>query len=560
MFVSFLTILSEGAMFIGYDEILYHVQSNISHYNTILDLIETILRTAQDMDNIPIYSTKRRVKTVDSVYLKTKRDKVKNLNEINDYAGFRILSLFEQNFVDIHTCIIEELKKLGFDLKEFRFFNWREDDQIIISMIDIIKELYGEINIKPREKDYKSIHYLFKYKKYFVEIQLRTLLQDVWAELEHALSYKQINVHPHIKKSFSLLGRDLQTNDNLVSHLKSISDREKVGHLYSMEKGGPTTFYGYEPELIPAILTTEPIKGFFDTFINFCKTNLQKGKDSCAKARELFVEFSKQIPDEIKETDDKMKYILNMEEAFLNFWERDEGKLDSALEIYESIKKPFSGYYMLHFRMGEIYFIKGEIEKALVSFDRSEILIDQGFAGYTADFHNRYRLKMKLAYINWLLGKEYIEFALIKIDEAEKIFVDNHGEFPDEKMSHRKLVNNLCFYYLENYLIARETYQSSIPKKAEDHEIMEKYYAKALEKLSDFEKIFNIDEATANELDTIAWFYFNIYLRDKKKNRDSLKIAEKYCQLIGDRTDYSTFKITSLNIHKNHIQEIMNEK
>lgn len=546
-------------MYISYDEILHHLQLNTSHYNAVLDVIETTLRTAQDMKNVPIYSIKRRVKTADSIYLKTKRDKVNNLNEINDYAGFRILSLFEQNFLDIHACIILDLKRAGFELNEFRFFNWKEDDQIIISMIDIIKEIYGEIDIIPREKDYKSIHYMFKFNNYFVEIQLRTLLQDVWAELEHALSYKQINVHPHIKKSFALLGRDLQTNDDLVSHLKLISDREKVGHLYSMEKAGPTTFYEYEQELIPEILKDAGIKEYFDKYIDCCKTNLENDKANCTKAWKLFEEFKEHIPEAIKKTDDKMKYILNMEEAFLNFWERDEGKLDSALAIYESIKKPFAGYYMLHFRMGEIYFIKGEIEKALVSFDQSEILLDQGFAGYTADIHNRYRLKMKLAYINWLLGKEYIEFTLIKIDEAENIFVDN-PVFSDDKIAHRKLINNLCFYYLENYLIARERAQSSFPKKADDIEMMEECYKKALEKLSLIEKIFDIDEANANELDTLAWFHFNIYLRDKKKNMDNLKIARKYCQLIGDRTDYSTFKITSLNIHKNHIQEIMSEK
>lgn len=549
-------------MLISYEEILQYVQSNEAHYNTLLNYIECIMRTAQDMRKIPIYSTKRRVKSIDSVYLKTKRDKVIDLTEINDYAGFRILSLFEQDLLDIHKCIVEDLKKAGFILKEFRYFNWDEYDQLIPSMVDIVKMNYDHVIITRKTKEYKSIHYMFEYDGYNVEIQLRTLLQDVWAELEHALSYKQINVHPHITKSFSLLGRDLQTNDNLVSHLKSISDGEKVGHLYSMEKGGPSIFYKYEPELIPEILTAEPVKQYFDNYINFFtnvpRINLRKDKTRCAEARALFEKFGEQISNDVKETDDKIRYILSMEEAFLNFWEGSEGKLDCALAIYERIKKPFAGHYMLHFRMGEIYFIKGEIEKALVSFDSCENLIDQG---HNEDIRNRYLVKMKLAYIYWLLGKQYIEFTLKTVVEAEQIFTDNPGSFSEAM--HINLLNNLCAYYVDNYLIAKEKYLSTTPKKAENKEIMDRSYADALEKLSALEGAVNIETATPNVLDTIAWFYFNIYLNDKKNNREKLDIAKKYCQLIGDRMDYytySTFKITNLNILKNHIQEIMSEK
>jgi hypothetical protein len=89
---------------------------------------------------------------------------------------------------------------------------------------------------------------------------------------------------------------------------------------------------------------------------------------------------------------------------------------------------------------------------------------------------------------------------------------------------------------------------------------MDEKYKKALEKLEKLEKIFDVEKARANVLDTIAWFYYNIYINDKKNNRDKLVAAKKYCQLIGDRVDTSTFRMTSLNIQKNHIQEIMSEK
>lgn len=369
----------ESLMCIAYEEILHYIQSNEAHYNTLLNYVECIMRTAQDLKKVPIYSTKRRVKSIDSVYLKTKRDKVNSLAEINDYAGFRILSLFEQDILDIHRCIIDDLKKAGFNLIEFRIFNWRKDDPLIISMKEIIALAYDGANISHKEKEYKSIHYLFEYDSYCVEIQLRTLLQDVWAELEHAIAYKQLNVHPHIKKSFSILCRDLQNNDDLVSHLKSISDREQVGHLYSMEKGGPVSFYEYESELNPEVFTSDAaIKGSFHNYINFFTKphlNLRDNKHRCSEARTLFNDFANLVKSKITEPDTKLKYILNMEEAFLFYWEGGAENIDKALNIYENIKKQFAENYMLHFRMGEIFVIKGEVEKALVSFDRCEELL-----------------------------------------------------------------------------------------------------------------------------------------------------------------------------------------
>jgi len=544
-------------MSISYDEILHYVQSNEAHYNTLLNLVECIMRTAQDMKKVPIYSTKRRLKSIDSVYLKTKRDKVNSLAQINDYAGFRILSLFEQDIFDIHKCIIDELKKGGFNLVDFKIFNWKKDDPLILSMKEIVCLAYEGAIILYKEKEYKSIHYLFEYDGYHVEIQLRTLLQDVWAELEHAIAYKQLNVHPHIKKSFSLLCRDLQNNDDLVSHLKSISDREQVGHLYSMERGGPVAFYEYEPELIPEVFTSDAsIKESFDNYIDFFTKphlNLRINKHRCSEAKTIFNTFANLVKDKIKNLDAKLKYILNMEEAFLFYWEGGVENMEKALEIYENIKKQFADNYMLHFRMGEIFVIKGEVEKALVSFDHCEELIARGL---NIAPRNHYRVKMKLAYINWLLGKEFIGFALDKIDEAEKIYHDIAASYPS--LRYDTLLSNSCYYYLENYLISKEMY---LQTKEENHmKEMDDKYKKALEKLENLEKIFDIEKAPANVLDTIAWFYYNIYINDKKHNRDKLEKAKKYCELIGERGDSSTFRMTSLNIQKNHIQEIMSEK
>lgn len=389
----------------------------------------------------------------------------------------------------------------------------------------------------------KSIHYLIEYNsgghRYVIEIQLRTLLQDVWGELEQALKYKQGNIHPHIQNSFILLARDLENNDSLMTHLKTISDKERVGHLYSMERGGPINYYGYEEILISEQFKSGELGNCYRPYIEFMMGVDVRGekKESFKKARVLYEALRNKITLDIMEQDNKIKYFIQMEDAFLRFWEGGEGQLDKALRIYHEMEEEFKDHYILHFRMGEIYFIKGDIVKALVSFDRCEDLLDKM---EQSDHLNHYRVKLKLAYIYWLLGPEYIDFSLQAIKEAENIFKENPELFND--VDKGKLLNNLTSYNLDKYLITGDD---------KDYEI-------ALEQLRNLEEFFNIEEANANMLDTIAWFHYKIYLKEGK--REKLESAKKLCQLIGERGNYSTFKITSLNIHINHIQEIMCEK
>lgn len=545
-------------MKISYDQIDKFCEENNDKFEGLLTIIDKKMSHGRDKKGIPIYSTKFRVKSPNSIYLKTKRakDKIETLWDIKDYAGFRILCLFEQNFYDIHKHVIDSLKE-DFILTEFKIFNWWDNqyERLITLLTNYVKSAYDTANIvinPPKSSGYKSIHYLFKQsnpgKEYFAEIQLRTLLQDVWSELEHSLSYKQGNIHPHIKKSFALLARDIETNDSLMTHLKSISDRERATFLYSMEKGGPVNYFGYEEDKIPDIFKQGELKEYYEQYIGVMSgINFRNGKDRQEEAQQLFDNMGEKITIKMHK-DKKTKYFVKMEDAFLNYW---KGNLDEALKIYGEIEKDFKDHYILQFRLGEIYFAKGEIEKALVSFDHCE---EQPMQGSDLEKFNRYRINLKLAFIYWLLGSEYIDFTIDKIIEAENIYQECVKLIPDPDQSFSNLLNNICAYHLDRYLIAKE--RGDI--KAKGHKkIIEDYYKVAITKLKRLEDYLNSKnlKESANTLDTIAWFYYNIYLRDG--NPKNLEIAQVKCQLIWERENLSTFWMTSSNIQQNHIQEIM---
>jgi len=123
---------------------------------------------------------------------------------------------------------------------------------IINNWAEIFPKLEPDTNA--RGSGYRSIHYLCSHfvarKRYYAEIQLRTLLQDAWAELEHKLSYNRGNVHPFIIISFILFAQDIATNDLLLSYLKNIHDDNDIKENFCLKQKLPIWF-DYELELFP---------------------------------------------------------------------------------------------------------------------------------------------------------------------------------------------------------------------------------------------------------------------------------------------------------------------
>jgi ppGpp synthetase/RelA/SpoT-type nucleotidyltranferase len=527
--------------------VMTFMKENKENLSAILNKLEKTIVRGRDEENVPVYLTKCRIKSIDSIYLKTKRRTgINDLYEITDLAGLRILCLFEEDIIEVHKYLLDTLPTTGFNVRLFKFFNWEMEDskgELYKKTIEnIIIEKLKDIKIEDytRDSGYKSIHYIIEHqianKNISIEIQLRTLLQDVWGELEHALSYKKGNIHPHIKKSFVLLSRDLGTKDILISHLKLIRDKENFGEVYSLEKAGPIKYFDYEDERIPEAIKTGAHSTAASDYLDFVRIQnpRSKNRDWVKVANSLYAKLCENLT--LKDYDNsKLKYFIQMEGAYLKFC---EGKLEESKKIYKELYDDCEDSYCLHFRLGELYFIERKIEKSLAEFDRSEELLLS-----LADYHpeNIFKIKMKLAYIYWLLGFEYINFVIKEINDANDILNMHPDVFHErEKIS---LINTTCYYYLDRYLI-----------NGDDSD----YYA-AKDKIEFLEQIIKDEKASSNVYDTVAWFYHLTY---KKGGGDVeyLNRAKQLCMQIEDKENYSSYKFLSENIQRNHILEIMSIK
>jgi len=79
---------------------------------------------------------------------------------------------------------------------------------------------------------YRSLHYIIKYKGYYVEIQGRTLFEEGWSEIDHDIVYPYYKDDEMLKDFSTLLNRLSGMADEMSSYFRRMrSVREEQGLL-----------------------------------------------------------------------------------------------------------------------------------------------------------------------------------------------------------------------------------------------------------------------------------------------------------------------------------------
>jgi putative GTP pyrophosphokinase len=121
---------------------------------------------------------------------------------ITDLVGLRVLHLFKDQWIAIHRFITNKWKVVCEDLYETPKAFYRLGDPIEDFEKEKVKGLL-ELHPDPDEKDglkkkkqdgYRSIHYIVK-KPCVAEIQVRTVFEEAWTEIEHRVFYSRNKTH-----------------------------------------------------------------------------------------------------------------------------------------------------------------------------------------------------------------------------------------------------------------------------------------------------------------------------------------------------------------------------
>ena len=184
---------------------------------------EVLFRILMDyIESLPlnqyIHSFKYRIKEDshldEKISRKNKERKLANLSLIDknnvfhiitDIYGIRIIHLHHKQFEFIHKffmdkisepdsqiCLYEKPKAYGWDPEYRAFF-----------------ERVG-IEYHQKESSYTSIHYVFQHandSKATCEVQVRTLCEELWGEIDHLINYPQKNEDPAIQELLKVFAK-----------------------------------------------------------------------------------------------------------------------------------------------------------------------------------------------------------------------------------------------------------------------------------------------------------------------------------------------------------------
>lgn len=140
-----------------------------------------------------VHSVKYRMKNEKHLCdkIKRKRDqgvevtKENIFDVITDLAGIRVLHIYSEQFENIHGAIKKEIQDGElFFYENPKAYTWDYD----------LKSYYEGLGIETIVKPsyYTSVHYVVmpqKNSKIKCEIQVRTLYEEVWGEIDHSMNY-----------------------------------------------------------------------------------------------------------------------------------------------------------------------------------------------------------------------------------------------------------------------------------------------------------------------------------------------------------------------------------
>jgi len=213
---------------ISWNELLDIKSHFESHHKLFLDFSNEILTSINKC--AAMHSVKIRIKNPEHLIEKIIRKNIESIddpssgklinihnymNEINDIVGIRILHLFKDDWPAIHSFVSR-----NFSIASTPCAYIREGD--LKNIIDAYEK--NGCGILKHPFGYRSVHYVIfnAGKALKAEIQVRTLFEEAWSEIDHTLRYPY-SLNDEILKMYSLmLNRLAGSADEISTYIKLI--------------------------------------------------------------------------------------------------------------------------------------------------------------------------------------------------------------------------------------------------------------------------------------------------------------------------------------------------
>lgn len=189
-----------------------------------------------------VHSVRWRVKDTDHVLAKIVRKKIEKVEKyarttvenyadvITDLIGVRALHLFKHDCIDIDAAI-----RKVWNIQESVIYT-REGDSVPEELITAggVPEKHGA--------GYRSVHYIIEsqpaLKRIFIEVQVRTLFEEGWSEIDHTVRYPNFSDDPMISLFLNTFNRLAGSADEMGTFVKNLG---QVLSAYKAERESLTS-------------------------------------------------------------------------------------------------------------------------------------------------------------------------------------------------------------------------------------------------------------------------------------------------------------------------------
>lgn len=150
---------------------------------------------------------------------------------MTDIIGCRILLIYKEDWRSVHDYLISQFPN---DPSKYVDPNHYATSYVITLQPPFMAEppvahirlgdaeIYPETILKvKRDRYYRSLHYIIRYEEYYVEIQVRTLFEEAWGEVDHDVLYPYYKNDALLVDFSKLINRAAGMSDEMSAYFRS---------------------------------------------------------------------------------------------------------------------------------------------------------------------------------------------------------------------------------------------------------------------------------------------------------------------------------------------------
>ncbi|WP_415906390.1 hypothetical protein ACMXYX_01095 [Neptuniibacter sp. QD72_48] len=495
------------------------------------------------------YAYKSRTKSESALLEKLERKRLDkpeyNLFDITDVIGVRFVTLFRSNLPDVVESVIRlishsiELTPNPFikdSIGEIIAYHVPHVEDPIFDVIDdFVKEAgLEDIYTKKPTGEYSSIHIVGRLNKkvknfsngsdeYYVpvEIQIRTVFEDAWGEIDHKYGYtvrqgknqvKPVNNPENVDAHLKVLKKFVDAAAQYADEISKEANDERV----KKDDSGKLISVGTDNSLLARFEELGVSKQLIASYQSYRDSRIQATDDCSVPSLLIAAENFKAQAEKVYEdsedffqnTDNGTKlyyYYCKMNEAFCLLSSGRKNEIKIAISIYSELLKHFPDFPVLLHRYGQSHGKLGKYDEAITYCSRAwELLksIGDDETDQLPEIERKHLEAHSLSLIGYNMWAK--SNSSDSLDDREKLeLIDQACTVTTEALKHdqadrSKIYNNLLYYKLD--LLNRFPQEAS---EEVDNEIEDL--------LNNLEQVTDIDELTdLDQLDTLSKAYFKV--------------------------------------------------